>query len=130
MVLSAFASELYLKCLHRIDGNEILEEHSLQKLYQALHPLRQKRIETLWDALMFEQKPLLDVRDQTVKLPRDLATALKDSDEGFIRIRYEYEDKNFKFYLSDFPTVLRSTILEIKPSWHTPLPLPEAGLLL
>jgi hypothetical protein len=133
MMLSAFASELYLKCLHRIDGNEMMESHSLQELYQALQPLRQKRIETLWNALMIEQKPLLDIIDQTAKFQkytRDLTTALKDSDQSFVRLRYEYEDRNFKFYLGDFPTVLRTTILEIQPSWSTPLPLPQAGLLL
>jgi hypothetical protein len=133
MMLSAFASELYLKCLHLIDGNKMTEGHSLQELHQALQPLRQKRIETLWNAVMVEQKQRLDIIDQTAKFQkftRDLAMALKDGDQAFVRLRYVYEDTNFKFYLGDFHTVLRTAILEIQPSWVTPLPRPEAGLLL
>ena len=62
MVLSAFASELYLKCLHHIDGGKVPDRtHALQKLFNSLPALRGRpghavqdvdnRLKTIFDAL-------------------------------------------------------------------------------
>ena len=50
MALSAFASKLFLKCLHHIDSGKVPEKiHALQELFAELPELRRNRIEFLWN---------------------------------------------------------------------------------
>src|SRR5579862_6598059 len=103
MVLSAFAAELYLKCLHCIDSSQVPPGHSLKQLYLDLPKLRRDSIVTFWDGMMIEQKEMLDRRDKDfgTNIPRDFDTAMAESDRGFENLRYVYEDDQFKFYVSD-----------------------------
>ena len=98
LVLSAFASELYLKCLHCIDSRKTPSGHSLESLFYALPEIRRKRIEVAWNEMMTDQEELLKVRDKKlgVKIPRDLPTALSHADRAFEQLRYEYEDSNLR----------------------------------
>ena len=119
MVLAAFAAELYLKCLHCIDSNEVPPGHSLKQLFERLPKLRRDAIVALWDDLMAEQKEMLDRRDADfgTKIPRDFKTSIAESDRGFENLRYVYEDDKFKFYMADLALVLRKIILKIHPTW-------------
>src|ERR1700674_3293155 len=50
MVISAFASELFLKCLLVVENKEPPRNvHNLAKLFGLLEQARQGRIQTLWD---------------------------------------------------------------------------------
>jgi len=124
MVLSAFASELYLKCLHHIDsGKAPGKTHALQKLFEALPSLRRQRIETLWKQYMVRHSGGLALAaSHGINVPKDLTVALEDGSLGFEQLRYEYEDSNFKFYISEFPQLLRVAILEIHPAWKEAAP--------
>jgi hypothetical protein len=127
LMLSAFASELYLKCLICIEtGNAPDAEHSLKKLFQQVNRRHQSQIEGGWDVLM--QKPdmvrtlaQIEARWHGVKVPRDLAWALDAGSHGFVQIRYIYEPKGAqtKFLLVDFPQILRAVILQVKPGWKS-----------
>lgn len=119
MVLAAFAAELFLKCLHCIDSNDVPPGHSLKQLYSDLPKLRRDSIVAYWNGMMADQKEMLDQRDKNygTNIPRDLDTAIAELDCGFENLRYVYENHQFKFYVSDLPTVLRTVILQIQPTW-------------
>lgn len=49
LVLSAFASELYLKCLITIETNETPDGHDLERLFARLQVPTRHEIDGLWD---------------------------------------------------------------------------------
>jgi hypothetical protein len=70
MVLSAFASELFLKCLLILETNEAPENiHLLHVLYRRVSHKRRRRIEELWDA---DARPKLAGLAKVQNLPTDL----------------------------------------------------------
>jgi hypothetical protein len=129
LALSAFASELFLKCLHHIDSGKVPERiHALQELFAALPESRRNRIEFLWDNHIVAHSAEYElIASRGVNIPKDLSTALADSSHGFVKLRYEYEDRNFKFYIAEFPNILRDAILEIQPTWRRELPPVNKG---
>jgi hypothetical protein len=134
MVLSALASELYLKCLICIETGRVPDAvHSLKKLFRQINRRHQARIEALWDLHVqlpdvVQSLSLIEAK-AGVQVPRDLAWALDVGSHGFIQLRYIYEPKGAetKFLLGDFPRLLRIVILEIKPEWGSLCP-PQATL--
>lgn len=50
MVLSAFAAELFLKCLLVLEGGTILSTHRLDVLFKRVSHKRQRKIQELWEA--------------------------------------------------------------------------------
>jgi hypothetical protein len=50
MVLSAFASELYLKCLLCVETGVVPDQHNLKTLFKRLQPTTRRALEDLWDA--------------------------------------------------------------------------------
>jgi len=120
-VLSAFASELFLKSLLILDGNPSLDVHNLGTLYKRLHNKKKDRLSAIWDETKEERERYLPSVETTTgaKLPRDLRGALKECGDAFTMIRYHYEDPSrSKFYLSELPRILHRYILEIKPEWE------------
>jgi hypothetical protein len=131
MVLSAFASELYLKCLHCIDSAEVPPGHNLRDLFASLPILRQQKIRTLWDQLMTHQATLLDQRDKALGgavVSRDFDACIADASHAFEQIRYIYEDDQFRFNMVDFPRVVRQAILIVHPTWEVKRPKITRGL--
>jgi hypothetical protein len=121
IVLSAFAAELFLKCLLLLDSETPPNTHDLKALFAGLSDQRKKRIEELWDkAVAANVKEFENTERQLgISLPRDLGSALSDCGNAFEGMRYLYEDPTkVKFYIVDFAPVLRATILEIKPEWE------------
>jgi hypothetical protein len=57
MVLSAFAIELFLKCLLLLESKEIDRIHSLNVLYRRLSHKQKRRIDEVWEQ---EARPKLD----------------------------------------------------------------------
>src|SRR5215469_14812861 len=49
MVLSAFAAELFLKCLLVLETDEAPATHRLDTLFKRLSHRRQRRIQQLWE---------------------------------------------------------------------------------
>ena len=132
MVLSAFASELYLKCLLCLEIGTVPQTHNLKTLFDALKPETKRRLEELWgaDIRRPERQRLLDHirslpgRD---KLRLDLPSVLKLGANAFQELRYLYETKQSFFLLSDFPNLLRMVILERMPWWGAIRPAPPIG---
>jgi hypothetical protein len=122
MVLSAFATELYLKCLLCIETGRVPNEHNLKSLFLRLDLSTRKRLEDLWDEDIRHperQKALGYIRrlPEGDQLQLDLMYALDVGANAFIELRYLYETQSSHFILSDFPNILRKVILERFPSW-------------
>jgi HEPN domain-containing protein len=118
MVLSAFAIELFLKCLLLLEGKEIDRIHTLNVLYRRLSHNRKRRIEEVWEK---EARPKVDMLNQQFGLgwPSDLPNALVTCARAFERMRYGYEYPDQPFYLGELPPILWRTILELRPEWAT-----------
>ena len=66
MVLSAFAIELFLKCLLLLESKEIDRIHSLNVLYRRLSHKQKRRIDEVWEQ---EARPKLDELRRKFGLP-------------------------------------------------------------
>jgi hypothetical protein len=123
MVLSAFTSELLLKCLLCIEAGTAPRDHHLKRLFDALTPKLRERIEFLWDSTVVAVRaPQWDSIDSriTEKIERNLPRALERGSLAFERLRYSYEGGealDIRWSLGDLPTVLGTTVLELKPDW-------------
>jgi hypothetical protein len=129
MVLSVFASELYLKCLLCLETGKVPQTHNLKTLFDALKPETKRRLEELWDADVRKpqrQKVLDHVRTfpEGDKLRIDLPSVLELGANAFQELRYLYEAGQSFFLLSDFPNLLRAVTLERMPWWRAILPAP------
>jgi hypothetical protein len=124
MVLSAFAAELYLKCILIIEKEEAPENiHLLHVLYRRLSHKAKRRIEQLWES---DSRPNLATLAKMTGAPTDLPNALFRCSAAFEQLRYAYE-KNFNnvtYYVGDFPWILARYIAEIRPEWKGPEPPP------
>jgi HEPN domain-containing protein len=126
VVLSAFASELYLKCLICLSGGRPGVTHRLDKLFDNLKqvkPAAATRVNQLWDQIESrEENVALQalVRQHTGHTgPADLAAALAESASAFEKLRYinEVPIEMSNFSLIHLPQALRSVALEEKPEW-------------
>jgi hypothetical protein len=125
VVLSAFASELFFKCLLCIETGKTPPIHLLFDLFKKLNPETQKVLEKHWNQIAAQRKEILDRIDVSRGLtPRDLRSNLASGSDGFRLLRYIYEGKQkpFLFGLSDLPIALRNTIAEIRPDWFAQTP--------
>jgi len=134
MVLSLFASELYLKCLLCVETGEVPEGHNLKTLFLGLPVPTRHALDGLWDTdmrRMEKQKALekLQEMDTKKRLRLDLRYALDLGADSFIKLRYFYEKEEVFCLLSDFPFVLRNFILDRFPSWGSILPKASKGLI-
>jgi len=128
MVLSAFASELYLKCLLCLEKGSVPQTHNLKALFRDISTLAKKRIEQIWDAYAASPgvQELWKFIESTTGKPfhRDFAAVLERSSTAFNELRYLHEDNSGSFLAGDLPQMLRTVILERRPLWatlrHTP----------
>lgn len=122
IVLSAFSSELFLKCLYSIESERSPPRgHNLKTLFKELSLPRRKKIIELWDAYAATREPFWCAAEQTVgqALSRDFLDVLDEGARGFEKMRYAYEDEAFRFRLADLPGMLRTVVLEVRPEWES-----------
>ena len=132
MVLSAFASELYIKCLLCIENGKLPNEHNLKTLFMQLAPSTRRRIEELWDEDTKHpnrQATFNFIRSMPggENLQFDLHYALKISATAFVDLRYFYENQQAFFILGEFPDILRKVTLEKCPHWTAIPAIPAIG---
>jgi hypothetical protein len=125
MVLSAFTTELFLKCLICIETGLTPQGHHLFELFEQIMPATQSKIIHLWDTQIVPHRDpewkFIESKQYNgdKKFSRDLPGALSDSSRAFEQIRYRYEpnSKQSDFNIIDLPRVLLRVILEMKPEW-------------
>jgi hypothetical protein len=132
MVLSVFASELYIKCLLCMEGGSVPNGHNLKKLFEGLQIATRRELDDLWDADIrhpSKQGVLERIRAKTPDMKTDLRYAIDVGANAFIELRYFYESENTFFMLSHLPFLLRTVILRRCPSWGSIYPKPSKGLI-
>jgi hypothetical protein len=134
MVLSVFASELYLKSLLCLESGEVPEQHNLKILFDGLSVKTKHAIDDLWDTDIRRPEKLATLEKVRAlpdgeKIRTDLRFAIDVGANSFIELRYFYEKERSFFLLQDFPFVLRSAILDRMPSWGGLYPPPAKGLV-
>ena len=113
IVLPAFASELYLKCLICIEsGKSPPKEHKLTALFLRLDLPTRKRIENLWDEDLkrpHRRRELICIRGlpDGDRLQTDLPYVLGIGAKAFEELRYLYETEGSHFLFDNFPYMLR-----------------------
>ena len=122
MVLCAFASELYLKCLLYVETGKVPREHHLKSLFLRLDSSTKKRLEDLWNESLRspdKQRGLDYIHGlpEGDRLQSDLLYVLGIGSNAFEELRYFYETKRSYFLLHDFPDMLHAVILERFPDW-------------
>jgi hypothetical protein len=120
MILSAFASELFLKCIHAIAGTTASDTHRLNVLFRRLHNTRKNRITELWNISPAPEAMKNFNRDAKANESSELLPLLRGSGDAFERLRYAYESGGGTFLIPWLPRVLCQAILEIKPEWVSP----------
>jgi HEPN domain-containing protein len=123
LVLSALASELFLKCLIAIETNANPPTgHDLYLLFKKLSLLTRQRLTKMWDWYVVGRKDIWDKWEQETgyTFARELPSALKLAGRSFEFMRYRYEKptEHFLFYLDDLPHMLGCMALELRPDWH------------
>jgi hypothetical protein len=117
----AFALELYFKCLALQEGKDILDSHSLSRLYKVLNGKTQNEIRR-------RGEPLVAQAAKHLGKQRDFDSALKVSSDAFMKVRYLYEGvkPGSGWMCSGVMRVTRDLILERNPTWNpTYIQLPD-----
>lgn len=131
IVLSAFASELHLKCLRIIETGSAPHGHNLKNLYKDLSKQTRAKISQEWDLYL----PRIEGKMRSMEraddpIPRDLESLLGMGARAFEGLRYPANVYSTGFFLNDLPRILESVTLQLKPEWRnvwfrTPKPYPN-----
>jgi len=135
VVIDAFTTELFLKCLICIETGSAPREHNLKQLFDLLSEATRTRIESCWDSeVVTRRREKWDKWERLgLKIARDLPSALAKGTNAFKRYRYSYEGdtQDLHYYLEDLPALLERLILEMKPEFEAfrraPLPLQQTS---
>jgi hypothetical protein len=124
-VCSAFALELYLKCLIRLRRMPISNAHDLCELFQGLSKPQQKKVVAFFDGRSDTTREYIDreyEKEGREKPNFSFDFCLKASRNGFVRLRYLHEmgAEPESGWLGDvIMEGARSVILEKHPEWET-----------
>lgn len=121
VTLDAFATELYLKCLRRIDLGEPGWGHDCKRLFGQLKAGTQKAVR-LHYANLLSTHPAVDLLNKNSPgVQPTLEFVLDKSSDIFKTVRYLYEHEGENVELFYWPLVrmaVRETILTINPAWR------------
>jgi HEPN domain-containing protein len=117
MVLNAFASELFLKCLLALDGKGEQRGHNLRTLYDKLSDDTKVKIKEEWARMLaaIGERQLVEQGQKFgVTFARDIETSLAECGEAFVDMRYVYENpRGATFYITHLPLVLKKVIEQL-----------------
>lgn len=115
IVVCAFASECFLKCLGLLDGKEHVNWHNLSELFKRLDEATKEGIRQEWQVMTdatCDQRKELETHFK-VSIPTDIETSLAECGDAFRLLRYIFErPKNATFYITHFPKVLHDYTLK------------------
>ncbi|WFU41793.1 hypothetical protein QA640_04585 [Bradyrhizobium sp. CB82] len=135
--VGAFTTELFLKCLICIQGDDAPPHHDLKRLFELLNDETQARIQRMWEAevVVKRRADWEGLKKFGLEVPDDLPSALAKGAKAFQRYRYSYEEGStdgLHYYLEDLSALLERIVLEMRPTFEThrrrPIPLRLAEL--
>ncbi len=122
-MLSAFASELILKCIICIETGKIPHGHALKALFDQLSSDSQVELQRLWGDYAQQRAEEWDYLEEKYEseIPRSLTEALEAGTNAFEALRYAHHEKPNKsfagYVLDDFPHLLGRRALQLRPQW-------------
>ncbi|MET4170972.1 hypothetical protein ABIB99_002054 [Bradyrhizobium sp. LA6.1] len=121
VVTSAFANEMYLKCIAQIEKptQPPPQSHDLEDLFGALSLESQEYIEI---AVQVSGQAIFGaVIPEDPNAPKTFRQALRGGAEAFVQWRYRHENRNFVqgYYLFRWGATLRERALQLRPDWVT-----------
>jgi hypothetical protein len=120
-VLSAFACELFLKCLVCVERGDQPHGHDLLALFNLLSAQTRERLSEMWasHAQKYQDKVQEFSAMHGLTFETELVAALKTGRRAFDLIRYRHEERGeeFAFYLGALPYMLRNRAFELRPDW-------------
>jgi hypothetical protein len=125
--ISAFALELFLKCLRTIEVGDCFDGHDLERLYDHLAEGTRREIERLHEA---HEDHAEFQRARAMQINTDLRSLLKRGRNTFDDFRYAYEQlpANTDWGLDVLTLLVRNIILERRQDWQKPSPEFPDGL--
>jgi HEPN domain-containing protein len=87
--LSAFTSELYLKCLITRESGKPPRGHYLKNLFDRLSPITQQLLERQWSDITIRREATYrqTQAERGKPMPRELRTCLREGNKGFELLR-------------------------------------------
>jgi hypothetical protein len=118
-VNSAFAVELYLKCLRLLAGKGNVHGHDLRKLFADLDPDHQARVKELYTEEVKADRYAPKVAAAIPHCKYDVDTVLQTMSTAFEDWRYQYEEtKTLTYYgFEHLRHSLERLIYELQPGW-------------
>jgi hypothetical protein len=123
-VNSAFAVELYFKCLRILERKPNKKSHELKWLFDHLEPGHQAAIKGYYDAAIKGDPYAKRVEAAVPHMKHDVDTVLTAMDTAFEDWRYQFEKTKTLTYFG-FEHLRRAVerlILDIQPAWRPSLP--------
>ncbi len=120
VVCSAFAAEIYLKCLYRIETGNKIWGHPLLYLFNALKEENRIIVEANYQKVLKEDSTgvLAAAQKDDQNLNTDLKENLRIFSSAFEKWRYAYEGGlPSPFFIPPFTIAIRDRILSIEPSF-------------
>jgi HEPN domain-containing protein len=135
IICSAYALELYLKCLIVISGKKPPTIHNLKKLFKIVRPEDQAEIREYFrtkepEMTRFFVSANRDAGWEMMPPKPDFDQQLKASADAFYLMRYIYEDKKkpdhpIGYFAYPIEDGARAAILRLRPEWKgAKLPYP------
>lgn len=124
-VMSAFASELFLKCMHIQAHGAFPKTHDLQRLVLGLPEDVRADIEKHWNAhykSFTQAAKVVSVRNNK-DLILDFNKAIASQKDTFVRLRYTFSGKSISSTSDDtpmldkLPYLLRNVLIQRNPEW-------------
>jgi hypothetical protein len=132
VMCASFSSELYLKCLVLIEGNNYGKDHDLKDLFGRLTQDSQNEIRNCYEPKRAAQEAVY--RASGVPIPRsDFDYVLEVSSKSFVKFRYAYEGINgpVGWAMGPADDCLRERIVKLRPDWRVllrePMSPPKRG---
>ena len=126
MMLSAFSSELYFKCIYAFENNgRKTFHHDLLELFKQCSQAMKNTICERWEVRVVNSEQTRQIKTLEPSYDPVLKTCLTEARETFERLRYYYETRFAfsPFRLGELPMVLREAIFEVKPEYLQLTPL-------
>jgi hypothetical protein len=119
VVVQAFATEIYLKCVLLLNKAKLPRIHELLDLYRLLRPDQQIRMEELYNQEAQTDPAFQTLRTIAPATAFTLVYALTEMNKAFETWRYAYETPLETSFLGHPWKATGRLILEMRPDWQT-----------
>lgn len=127
-VVTAFAGEVYLKCIHAIRTAKI-RGHKLESLFDGLPEIDRSEIKRIYEEMISNSPIVQTIKTQHPSVNFNLPVVLAEASQTFENWRYAYEKPpNAPVSLGEFVDALQKHILSIDKNLNSTLHVPLGNM--